>query len=117
MDHFVIGGDFPTRTVLNLEHRVPKADLGSRRDGMCDQSIIEKFSTDPALSPGFIWKLKSNRASCQIKELDPAQFGRRNSINDFADTQTIQDFPGTWVQAIATDFLSGKLSPFEDQGR
>ena len=54
LDHFVIGGDFPTRTVLNLEHRVPESDLGSRRDGMGDQSVIEKFSTDPSLSPGFI---------------------------------------------------------------
>ena len=72
LDHFVIGGDFPTRTVLNLEHRIPEAGLGSGRDGMGDQSIIEKPSTDPALSPGFIRKLKSNRASCQIKELNPA---------------------------------------------
>src|SRR5271167_4771912 len=74
LDHFVIGGDSPTRTVLNLKHGIPEADLGPRRDGMGDQSVIEKFSTDPSLSPGFIRKLKSNRASCQIKELDPAQF-------------------------------------------
>ena len=35
----------------------------------------------------------------------------------FTDTQVIQDFPGTWVQAIAADFLSRKLSSFDNQGR
>ena len=75
LDRLVVGGDLPARTVFNLQDRIPESDLGSRRDGMFDQGVIEKFSTDSALSPVYVWKLKSNRAPSQIKELDPAQFG------------------------------------------
>ena len=117
LDRFVIGGDLPTGAVLNLEHRITESDLGSGRDGMSDQGIIEMFSTDPTLSPGFVRKLESNRAPRQIKELDPAQFGGGQSIDQLADAEAIQDFPGTWVQAISANFLSRKLGSFQDKGR
>src|SRR5580692_1749680 len=61
LDGFVPGGDLPTRTVLNLEHRIPESYLGARRDGVFYQDVIEKLSTNPTLSSCFVRKLKSNR--------------------------------------------------------
>ena len=51
LDGFVTGGDFPTCTVLNPEHRIPEFDLGSRRNGMfyqgIDQNLFSEFRALP----------------------------------------------------------------------
>ena len=99
---------------VDLEDRVPEFDFGASRDGMVDKCFIEMLSTDPTLPPGFVRKIKSNRASPQIKELDPAQPGRRQAINLLADTQAIQDSPGAGIETISANFLSWKLGSFED---